>query len=107
MLTWSAGIATGCVAGQRPRIEYAMWLWWSAESRLTPSQQSGNWTWSASPFIAESGHVGIVACGRTSATGPQFQDVIFSPCADVAFEFPAIILNPGGNVWSAASVCRR
>ena len=53
------------------------------------------------------GHVGIVACGRTPASGPQFQYVTFSPWGLVAFELPATTRNPGGNACTGPSVWRR
>src|SRR5678815_5305710 len=43
-LTVISGTATGCVEGQPPLTGYDMWLLWSGESRLMPSQHCGNIT---------------------------------------------------------------
>src|SRR5919108_5336644 len=102
-----AGTATGCVDGQRPRIGYAMWLWWSALSRLLPSQQLGKLMCRRRLVMRVSGHVGTVDDGRMPAAAPQFQNVTRRSCALVACAWPAIILNAGGNARTRTSVRRR
>jgi hypothetical protein len=82
-----------------------MWLAWSALSRATPFQQSGNITCRRS--IEPVGHVGTVLEGAIPASAPQFQKVILRSCGLVACAFPATTFSPCGNVWMRASEWRR
>src|SRR5712691_2593256 len=101
------GTATGCEVGQRPAVEYAMWLLWSALSRCLPSQQSGKRTWRRRLFPCSSGHVGTELEGRTFTLSPQSQKVIRRLCGVIAFELPAIIISPGGKARTRCRVRRR
>src|SRR5919201_4407934 len=92
-----AGSATGWSAGQAPRSAYAMWLLWSALSRLCPSQQLGKLTCSRRLWPRVSGHVGTLDDAGTLLFAPQFQYVIFMLCGASACESPAISLKPAGN----------
>src|SRR5690242_17192422 len=102
-----AGTATGCEAGQAPRMGYAMWLWWSELSRCFPSQQLGKFTCRRRLWLPVFGHVGTSVDGGTLLAAPQFQNVICRPCGDDAVRSPATILKPAGNARKGASVLRR
>ena len=72
-----------------------MWLLWSGESRLTPSQQSGNRTRSRS--VSPGAHSGRSDTLRWLDTGPQLHEVMPVDCGDVACASPATILSDFGN----------
>ena len=72
-----------------------MWLLWSGESRLTPSQQSGNRT--RRRKVSPGAHRGRSDTLRWLDTGPQLQEVTPVDCADVACMSPATIFNDFGK----------
>src|SRR5712691_12756781 len=103
MINVICGTATGCVFGQIPLTEYAMWLLWSGLSVRVPSQQFGKRTWTCRLGVAHAGGAVDASVGSVE----QFQKTMCRLCGLSACELPATIFSPAGNGRTCASVLRR